>query len=54
MRTRWAGHVANMGKMRNGYKILYGELERIISMTYPFTGACIESDLKEIGCDSAD
>jgi hypothetical protein len=23
-------------------------------MTYPFTGACIESDLKEIGCDSAD
>jgi hypothetical protein len=26
-RTRWMGHVAHMGKMRNGYKILVGKSE---------------------------
>jgi hypothetical protein len=28
-RTRWAGHVAFMGEMRNVYKILVGKPERM-------------------------
>jgi hypothetical protein len=49
-RMRWAGHVARMGKMRNTYKILVGNLERKRQLGRP---RCrwqdnIESNLREI------
>jgi hypothetical protein len=34
-RTRWAGHVACMGEMRNAYNILVGKPERKIPLRRP-------------------
>jgi hypothetical protein len=48
---RWAGHESCMEKMRNGYKILVGKLERKRSLGSPKRTweKNIKMDMKEIG-----
>jgi hypothetical protein len=55
-RTRWAGHVARIGKKRNAYMILVGKPEGKRSLGKPRRRWVdnIKMDLREIGCDGVD
>jgi hypothetical protein len=48
MSTRWAGHVALMGGMRNAYRILVGNTEETTSETMSRRYDNSKMNLKEI------
>jgi len=52
----WMGHVANMGEMRNAYKILVGKLERCRPLGRPRRKweENIRIGLREIGWEGVD
>jgi hypothetical protein len=55
-RMRWAGHVAQMGEMRNAYRILVGKPEGMRPLGRPRRRWVdnIKMDLREIGWDGRD
>jgi hypothetical protein len=55
-RMRWAGHVAQMGEMRNAYRILMGKPEgkRLLGRPRRRWVDNIKMDLRETGWDGMD
>jgi hypothetical protein len=55
-RTRWVGHVARMGEMRNAYNIMVGKPEgkRPLGRHRHKWEDNIRTDLREIGCEGVD
>jgi hypothetical protein len=55
-RMRWAGHVACMGEMRNGYKILVEKHEgkRLLRRPRHRWDNNLKMDIREIGLEDVD